>query len=168
LLVTILHFEVIHLCRLWDPPERKGYSIPTLALVANDPDVLANVEVRIAEQIKNRADSVRIAAENRAKLTAALANAEEIALSGELRRLRNYRHKLAHSVLKTDVELRRHIDMPTALDADVVIGGTIPVMSIISSTDFDFASDLATERQGADQFFAALGPAIRAVVPDRT
>jgi hypothetical protein len=110
LLVTIVYFELLQVCRLWDAPELSGYSLPSLAALLDDPDVLAK-----AAQMAGEADSNGGAAARVAGLQRAIELCKTTESSDELHALRTYRHKMvAHAIIKPRGKRMRNLpdDMP--------------------------------------------------------
>jgi hypothetical protein len=173
LLVTILYFEMVQICRLWDPPETEGYSIPTLAEIADEPGVLALIEAEVTDSIKAPPlEKPALIARAMSNLRQAISEVRIIACDPALNRLRNHRHKhVAHAVLKTYLESIGPIDEPRLADSDEVIARTLELRSVFSSTAkstySDFGEDRQTESEAAESFFGALAPAIGTVVPRR-
>ena len=65
LLISVMYFEVVHICRLWEPADPAGFSIPSLAGLVDDAEVLAIAEREIVESLEARPeDKTRLAAEN--------------------------------------------------------------------------------------------------------
>jgi hypothetical protein len=173
LLITIFYFEIIQICRLWDPPETEGYSIPMLAAVGVDPGVLALIEDAVSASLKVTAAKKPLAvAATMSRVRQALAVIPVLAGGPELRRLRNHRHKhVAHAVLKSYLESGGAIDEPRLADAEAVLEKTLDLMTIFSSAAqsiyTDFREDQATERAVAEGFFGALAPAVHSIVRKR-
>jgi hypothetical protein len=164
LAVTVLFALVIHVCRLWDPPEKKGYSIPTLAAAVDDEGVLALIESQM--------DSDR-RAQDMALLRGALAEVKEIRKLKELERLREHRHKIAHALLKTDQEActGEPLVESSIPESEVIVGRTVPLMTTVSrlagERDYDHEAFRQTEREAEDRFFGSLAPIMRKIVPAR-
>lgn len=175
LLITVLYFEVVHICRLWESPDPAGFSIPTLAAIADDAKALEIVERENAEALAVRPeDKRRLASENVRLLREAIAKARDIAASPALTRLRNQRDKeIAHAILWTAREQRDGpVALPTSSDADLLLYGTIEIMSTVASVVRlgyeDFNDELASERATAEDFFSQIGPALRTAAMSRT
>jgi AbiU2 len=162
LFVTIVYLEIMHLCRLWDPPESEGYSIPALALIVGHPDVLRAIESAL---LQDRDPSIAVV--DLQNLQRALGDVPVVESGDTLRRLRNHRHKhAAHAVLRSEHEAGgKLIGQPDLLrDAENIIGQTLKMMgvacSLVSPHYEDFEKIRLRERETAERFFAVVGPAL--------
>jgi hypothetical protein len=164
LLITIMYFEVVHICRLWEPADPAGFSIPTLARLVDDGEVLAIAEREMAASPE---DKTRLATENIRQLRRAMERTSEVEASSALERLRNHRDKeVAHAILWTVREKAGPVALAQSTDADALLESTVEIMSTVAGvaglTYQDFRDELAGERACAEKFFDALGPALRA------
>jgi hypothetical protein len=117
-LVTIIHFEISHICRLWDKPELSGYGLPTIAALIEEPAVLSLVET----SLKEREPGEDANAAKMEHLKSALKLIKDTEASDALSRVRNHRHKhIAHPVLRTREERKRSFDMPRVPDFDSLL-----------------------------------------------
>jgi hypothetical protein len=168
LLITVMYFEVVHICRLWEPPDPVGFSIPTLAGLVDDAEVLVIAEREIVEALAARpADRIGLATENIRQLRQAIERTVEVEGSAALERLRNHRDKeVAHAILWTAREKAGPVALAKSTDADAVLEGTVDIMSTVAGvaglTYHDFRNELASERATAQKSFNALRPALRA------
>ena len=166
LLVTIVYFEITHVCRIWELPYPVGFSIPTLARLIDSSDVLAIVEAENAAALKALPeDKRRFASDNIARLKEAIRTADTIAGSAQFERIQNLRNKEAHAILWTSREKVGHVEIPQRSDTDWIVDRTVELMSTVSSvarpTDYDFLGTAQLERETAKRFFDVLGPALR-------
>lgn len=132
----IHHFEIIQLCTFWDPARLNRYSIPTVVKLVDDPEVINQVF-----------DKVR--------LQAAMAKAQELINSEQLKSVKNLRDKhLAHQLEYTYAEQQGTIQPMKYGDEVDLLKETIDIIDAltigIDGANFDFDEVRYIARNFAD------------------
>jgi hypothetical protein len=190
-LKTLLHFQIVQVCRLWDDFDANGFSLPTLASLLDDRDVLLLVEqgfrLKLAKpEPDNRSNISRLLnlpepeeegereapspdiSKKMATFKGALASIHQRAQSPELERMRNHRNKnIAHPVYRTRAEHQRVISKAGSGDMRAIIDTTVEVMPILEAAFLPLATDYAALRTQARADAGALFSRVFFLAPDK-
>ncbi|WP_201838005.1 hypothetical protein [Microvirga zambiensis] len=155
--VTIVQFEISHVCRLWDGAELSGYGLPSIAALLDSHDVLRLVAKRIEAGYPG-------GAQNAAKLEplkAALDLIGSAEISDTLKCVRNHRHKhIAHPILKTRQERNQSFELAQAADNEELIAIAIKAISTLawaaSGQDVDYEAFRLDAQSAAQHFFGSV------------
>jgi hypothetical protein len=139
LMGTVGGFEIVQVCRLWEAVDPGGFSLPTLASLLKDEEVLQLLRGQLTETllIDYEYGPPRLEqAESRIqRLGEALKTVERHGASPELKRLRNWRdRRLAHAIYKTRAERKGLISPATWDDLAGLIDGAMTALTAIAAS----------------------------------
>lgn len=168
LLQTILHYEVVQLCRLWDKFDAYGFGLPTMALLLKDSEVFPLIRLNLEQHHKpviwpsgggilgdsHLPESVLSSPpdfDSRIdELEDALKRVFKVSDSAEMKRVRNYRDKrIAHPLLRTQAEIGKTIPDARSADLDGIVNETVAIMTTLESVLLATYSDYEETRQAA-------------------
>ncbi|MBQ0820058.1 hypothetical protein KBI52_07500 [Microvirga sp. HBU67558] len=176
LVSTVLYYEVVQLCRLWDKFDAGSFSLPTIAALLRDREVFPLVLQNLATHSKPRVElpvagildgEILAPVDMREQedkpvlpppnfkarieeLESCLSLIFEIESGKALERIRNHRDKkIAHPIFRTQAERKKAIDDVKGVDLDEVVNATVAVMTTLESVLTPTYADYADLRNAS-------------------
>jgi hypothetical protein len=176
LIFTVMNYEIVQLCRLWDKFDANGFGLPTIAALLDADDVLPLIQRRLEMQslteiskatgvgllslLDNFGHKTPAQEQQALDIKATMDSAEQaikfvarVAGSPAMERLRNYRDKnIAHPIYRTRAESskarqgKKAIGDIQSADLNEVIESTISIMTTLEDLILSKARDYERQR----------------------
>ncbi len=159
LLRTVVHYEVVQLCRLWDGFDAHGFSLPTLRAILDAKSVRTELQANVAAYLKygmrspSEGDVGGKTEEHiRDFFDDALGTIREVENSDQLKRVRNYRDKhIAHPIYATRAERRSNTQQPSQTDVEYIVESSVALVWLLQVALLVEAEDFKATRVSAEK-----------------
>jgi hypothetical protein len=159
---SALHYEIVRLCSFWDQVDLDSRSIPTIVALSDCSGVsqcvyddhyshYGHLDFGLAKSSGRKA---------RRQLRTAIRGAKEIEESEILRKVKNYRDKLAHQLDQTNQDKKAAVPLPRYGDERKLLGKTLTAVNrlyvSLNGTGFSWDSAKAMHSRNAEAFWKGI------------
>jgi HEPN superfamily AbiU2-like protein len=159
---TIVHYEIVQICRLWDEFDLDAFSIPTVTNLLEGSDVRGLLTVEAAAQSDAVVNLRGASSTDFLELfDAAIKDAGATACSKQIQRVKNYRNKfIAHPLYRTRKDAKKTVDDVLPGDIEFAVERALVIVQVFKSALIPSGSDFGRVRSQVsrklEEFYSAL------------